>query len=199
MKMRFLAIRLQDWSQGKYGDWHKYPYLFSVLDDGEPLEKKDRKFWYETGPSYRTLDFDHARVEKDYGTVPFKEANVAHARDWPPEKFAFGQDVPACPGWVAPNGDFYPCSSYGHIGLARHISLVERGTTASTLEGRGWVMVADTYLGWPEKGITERQRTTLYAIMLSKMIYRDLPEYSIDQGEIRKSLEARSRQEGGWV
>jgi len=179
MRRRYLSIRLQDWFQGQWLDtWAEFPCLFSVLDDGESLSEPKRKFYHGPGPSYQTLDMEHAKVEHDHG-ADYDVAVIAHARMWPPVKHPFGQDVPRCPGWIAPNGDFYPCRSWEHNGLAEHISLALWGKGITRLEKLGWIAVRSDVLGLPES-ITERQRTTLWAVWSStQRVKLRFPEWQL--------------------
>ena len=190
-KLRVLAIRLQKYYQGEYTDWEDRPFLFTVIDDGLPLGEPNRKFWHGMAPTWQSVNLEHARVERDYGTInggdEFDLIEIEWAREWPPERIRFGGGVPAMPGWIAPNGDYYPCPSWAHNSVAAHISLIEWGKETTRLEDSGWIAVRREVVGLPTNDkITERQRTTLYNISVSEnVVMPGIPEYQIKKDAIR--------------
>lgn len=200
MKVRFLAIRLMEWHQTEYVGWQESPALFRVKNDGLPLDDPERRFYHGDTASYQPIDMDHARIEKDYGLVREEDDDakdkiaIQFARDWPPEKVAFGGPVPRTPGWIAPNGDYYPCRAWEHIGLAGHIGLVLWGEYKTRLEDEGWIAVRDEVLGMPPGEITERQRTTLYNVWTSEVEREpQFPEWQITK-EKRSPIYRRIRE-----
>ena len=193
-KLRVLAIRLQNYYQGEYTDWEDRPFLFTVKDDGLPLDEPGRKFWHGMASTWRPIDLEHAKVERDYGTVDggddFDRIEIEWAREWPPECVRFGGDVAATPGWISPNGDFYPCAAWAHNAVAAHISLVKFGKATTRLEDYGWIAVRRDAVGIPDDGETESQRTTLYNVWSSeKVVMPGIPEYQIKKEEMRFWIE----------
>lgn len=181
--MRYYAINHREWNQGWQGLMDT-PALYGVDEDNRPLFYEDRKFYAGPGPTYcRISDKSEPVVVGDYGT-DWEAAQVKFAEDYPPEKFTIAQKPPRCPGWIAPNGDFYPCPSWGHDSLQAHISLIKWGDTKHDLTKHGWMRLYTDMVTRP-RNITERQRTALAAIIDGDVIKPGFPEYQLKDAGIR--------------
>jgi hypothetical protein len=71
-------------------------------------------------------------------------------------------------GWLAPNGDFYPCEVYDHVEVAREIidklNVPRDGRYHSDdiLWSSGWVKITRFFLGVKEQGIVWDKFLTEY-------------------------------------
>lgn len=181
--MRYYAIRHRIWNQG-WQEQMETPVLYGVDEDDLPLFNEGRRFYNGPGPTYCSISVEsEPMMVDDYGT-DWNKAQVQYAEDYPPQKFTITQKPPRCPGWIAPNGDFYPCPSWGHDSLQGHISLIKWGDTEHDLTEQGWMRLYRDFVTRP-RNITERQRTALAAIIDGDVIKPGFPEWQLKDKGIR--------------
>lgn len=71
-------------------------------------------------------------------------------------------------GWLAPNGDFYPCEVFDHIGAAEdiidrlNIQINGRYSSDDILWHSGWVKITRSSIGMKEQNIVWEKYLTEY-------------------------------------
>jgi hypothetical protein len=71
-------------------------------------------------------------------------------------------------GWLAPNGDFYPCAVFDHIGIAEdiisklNVTMNDRYHPDDVLLSAGWVQITRSLLGIKEQNIFWEKFLTEY-------------------------------------
>lgn len=199
-KVRFLAIRLQEYNQG-YKGWCERPFLFHVEIDGEPEWHEERRYYHSTGPSYQPLSEGHFKTEKDYGVFTMYERMdpydvdegtriddvlIQFAKDWPPSYIKYGEEIPETPrtGFISPAGQLYPCVYGAHIGFAIWIYRAVFGMDGDEkgLLQDGWIQVNRGSVNLPdERDVTEAQKAVLRILWVdgdeggSALSMKDIP------------------------
>ena len=151
-KHRVAALQLENWSHPslmardpRTGDWH-YDRLPQRI--GHPLPKG-------------------TVIVKEYGCLDFDDDDAWNAvlvqftRDFPPEI-----GVRDSPGWLAPDGRFFPCRSWEHDSMAHYLYRFVYGEMPETsatvaFERRGWVRVYEDVFS-QKQDLTQPQLNTLW-------------------------------------
>ena len=99
-------------------------------------------------------------------------------------------------GWLAPNGDFYKCSLYEHIDVAREIIdklAVQRNGQHhpdEILLSAGWVQITRSLLGNKEQNIFWKKFLTDYQKLFLRPYFENNDEYVSSVARMRWDREA---------
>lgn len=149
----------------------------------------DTIYW-RGGPSRMHIhDMDGTvKILKDYGEIESGDEDTIDQlydqfdHDFPPEK-----ELKVSAGWLAPNGDFYPCRYTEHLDVAQHIAFVtygERGDGAQRLENEKWAKVGTTgYVTTHDytATYTKKQLETMMALVV--LAKEDRETYALTMAE----------------
>jgi hypothetical protein len=102
----------------------------------------------------------NAEILKTYRHQDWERALLAFYRDYPAKK----SPPIFSAGWVAPDGSFYPCESWGHDSLAERLSANHYKSLDGVrcLEPAGWCRVYLNGIVGNEKTETQAQIDTLF-------------------------------------
>lgn len=120
--------------------------------------RKNHLLWISGGYMDWPLN---AKILKVYRQRSADKALLAFYADHPPEK----SNPCFSAGWLAPNGDFYTCDSWGHDGLAIKITAVlYKSLRGSTMLLRsGWCRIyLNGTVGYEDSELTQAQLDVLF-------------------------------------
>lgn len=106
-------------------------------------DRPDRFYW-SGGPSWAVFRED-TRIVKEYGWFTDGDPEIDQIELDFYQNFNVPRPAPPhqSPGWLAPDGKFYPCAWYEHDGYARRLAAIYYSSLDSTreLERRGWLRI----------------------------------------------------------
>lgn len=142
--------------------------LLARIKPGKP----DILHWHLAGPTYFRVGQDHYRILKCYGLISSNDwdgldkIDIQFAKDFPPER-----GLKDSPGWLSPEGDYWPCRSLAHISTAEQLVRLIYSEIPSNaehdLEKKGWLKLYGNLVCDPTHGneVTQAQLTTLAQLM----------------------------------
>ena len=142
--------------------------LLARIKPGKP----DILYWYLSGPTYYSAGKDHYRILKHYGLISsddwdkLDKIDIQFAKDFPPER-----GLRDSPGWLSPEGDYWPCRSLAHRSNAEQLVRLIYSEIPSNaelaLEKKGWLKLYGNLVCHPQHGneVTQAQLTALAQLM----------------------------------
>lgn len=186
-RIRVLAIREREWCR-EWKDWLQYPYIFSVVENNVPLDHPEKRYYHGFTNSYDLISRKPHIIEKDYGVFDEDDydtldaVDVQFCKDFPRQVIKYGEEVIHECGWLATNGDYYPCHSREHISTANYLV---RQLWGKSIDGQKeltrleWISVLQDHIYTAEGKwhVTQRQLDTLYLLyQKAKEAINPLPE-----------------------
>ena len=153
------AISIKQWNA---------PSLMELGLDGVLYYLGYRTNLGEYDPNYHTIVKDYGFIDTDDEKEEFR-IRIEHANDYAPKKANPTKD--ACLGWIAPNGDFYPCRLAEHSGTIHHLYVIQTGTWTdkrSDVEqwATGWLSVEKDSVFKDRNVLTQPQIDTLGDVLI---------------------------------
>lgn len=129
-----------------------------------------RTWYWGTGFGYCNLPEKHEILAMYDGGLDdddfYYTSYISHLRAYGP-KHILRQGC----GWLAPDGKFYPCKSYGHNSMGEDLHLLYYDhipglSPVPDIENKGWLKVYADFVCWPEIPLTQPQIDTLFDLAM---------------------------------